>query len=280
MVRTLLLAVSAGLVAVSAAAAQTAPWQFRPPVGQPLTYRVEHITSVTEVAGGNKTVTTTKVNLVKTWKNAGTDIGKPGVKMVLTLNALRLETAKPSGEVLLFDSEHPDKSTPALREQLGKLVGQVMAVVRLDPSGRVMEVIESKQGSASRFENEPPFQVVLPGAAPTAGQGWERTYRLTLDPPQGTGEKFDAVQKYVCKEIKDGKATIGLTTQVKNLPASPLDQVPLHQAQPEGEIVFDIEAGRLHSSQLKIDKELKGLQGEGSSYHFESLFTEQYVANP
>jgi hypothetical protein len=49
------------------------------------------------------------------------------------------------------------------------------------------------------------------------------------------------------------------------------------QLQPEGEVVFDLQAGRLQSARLRIDKELKGHQGEGSSYKFQSAYTEKYV---
>ena len=59
--------------------------------------------------------------------------------------------------------------------------------------------------------------------------------------------------------------------------ASQLDQVPLLEMRPEGEVVCDVTAGRLHSVHLGIDHELHGLQGEGSSYHFQSNYTEQLV---
>jgi hypothetical protein len=279
MIRTGLVALTTGLLSISAAAAQTAAWQFRPPVGQVLTYQVEQITSATEVIGGAKTSTTTKVNLVKRWQNLGPEQGKPGTKMVLSLAALRIETTKANGDVLVFDSASPARSTPEMRDQLGRLVGQPLAVVRVDSGGQVVEVIESKHGPATRFESEPPFAVILPGAVPQVGQTWHRDYQITLAPPQGAGEKFQTVQKYECKAVRDGKAVIGLTTQVKNPPESLLDQVPLLQSQPEGEVVFDVRAGRLDRATLKIDKELKDHQGKGSSYHFESLYTEQFVGD-
>jgi hypothetical protein len=279
MFRTWLVALSAWLLLISAAAAQTAAWQFRAPPGQTLTYRVEQITSATEFIGGNKISTTTKVNLVKRWQSIGPEQGKPGTKVALSLTSLNIQTTKANGEVLTFDSTDPAKSTPELRTQLSRLIGQPLAMVRVDGSGRVIEVIESKHGPASRFESEPPFAIVLPGAIPRVGQSWHRDYQITLAPPQGAGEKFAAMQKYVCKAVQGGKATISLTTEVKNPPKSLLDQVPLLQSQPEGEAVFDIGTGRLESATLKIDKELKDHQGKGSSYHFESLYTEQYVAD-
>jgi hypothetical protein len=53
--------------------------------------------------------------------------------------------------------------------------------------------------------------------------------------------------------------------------------VPLVQKMTEGQIIFDLKAGRLAAAQLNIDRTLMNHQGEGSSYHFQSWFTEQFV---
>ncbi len=63
------------------------------------------------------------------------------------------------------------------------------------------------------------------------------------------------------------------------MPESLLDRVPLLQLQPEGEVVFDFKEGRLSRASLHIEKELKGHQGEGSSYRFQSTYTEEFIGN-
>src|SRR5262249_17425055 len=100
-----------------------------------------------------------------------------------------------------------------------------------------------------------------------------------LDPPQGTGEKYPAVQRYSCKSLADGVATVTLATELKSQPEALGDRVPLFQTQPEGEVVYDVAAGRMRSATLKIEKELKGHHGEGSSTRFSSLYVEQYVGD-
>ena len=63
------------------------------------------------------------------------------------------------------------------------------------------------------------------------------------------------------------------------MPDSLLDRVPLLQLQPEGEIVFDIQSGLLRTARLIVDKELKNHQGEGTGYHFQRTYTEEFVGN-
>src|SRR5713101_9961034 len=258
----------AGVVLVNSAAAQTAV-RFSWKQGQTLSYRVDQTTSASVVVEGTTTETGSKMTTLKRWQVLAVD--SVGVATLqLSVVSLHFEVKTPKGETLMFDSTQPEKSDPQLREQMGKYVGQPLALLRVDGSGRVVEVKESKQAPASRFESDLPFVVLLPAAPLQAGSAWERPYQVTLEPPQGTGEKFDAIQRYVCQKVDGAAVTIALSTSIKNLPASPLDQLPLLEMQPDGEIVFDAVSGRLHRARLTIDKELGGLQGEGSSYHFQS----------
>jgi hypothetical protein len=275
MIRGWYLALVAGLVVSSAAQAQTA-CRFRWQPGQVLTYRVEQVMTESGVIEGSSFETITKCKNVKHWQVLAVDaVGVATVQM--SLASLRLETTAPNGETLVFDSADPEKSNPQMKEQLSRYVGQPLALLRIDAQGRVVEVKESKHGPASRFESEPPFAVVLPASAFQPGQGWERSYNVTLEPPKGTGEKYPATQKYVCKSMSGATATIAITTALKSLPAAVADQVPLLQMQPEGEVVFDTQAGYMKSARMQVDKELAGQQGEGSSYHFKSTYTEEYA---
>jgi hypothetical protein len=278
MLRQWLLAAFAGLVLSSAAVGQEAAWRFKLTPGQVLKYRVEQNIAASEVVDGKKVATTSKTTSVKSWRVV--DVDAAGVATLqLSLLSLRLERTTPAGESLVFDSSDPQKSHPQLREQLSKYVGQPLAVLRVDATGKLVEVKESKYGPASHYESELPFSITLPGSAVQAGQAWERNYSITLEPPQGTGEKYEATQKYTCQAIRGTMATVAMTTAVKNLPASLLDQVPLLNMQPTGGALFNTEAGRVEKAVLRVEKELKGHQGEGSSYKFQSTWVMQYVPN-
>jgi hypothetical protein len=273
----LLALLAGGMLATWAtlAFAQT-PVRFAWQQGQALTYRVDQTTLASDEVEGQKTETSSKMTTVKRWQVLAVDAA--GVATLqLSVVSLRFEVKTPKDTTLLFDSTEPDKSDPQLREQLVKYVGPPVAVLCVDALGRVVEVKQSKQAPASRFDSELPFVIQLPAAELQPGSAWERSYQVTLEPPQGTGDKFQAVQKYTCQKTDGAAVTISLATTVKNLPSNPLDQVPLLEMQPEGEVVFDAVTGRLHSARLRIDKELLGLQGEGSRYHFESTYTEQLV---
>jgi hypothetical protein len=274
MMRKAVLVILAAGALVSTAAAQTAPWRFRWQKGQVHTYRVEQQITVTDEVGQTKTGSQSKLNLLKRWQVADVDAAGTAT-LQLSLAALRMETTTPGGETLLFDSANLDKSSPALREQMQRYVGQPLAVLRVDARGQVLDVKDAKFGPASRYVNELPFALVLPDKGAAPGQAWERPYQIVLDPPHGTGEKYDAVQKYSCTKQAGSLATITVTTALKKKPDSAADEMPLLQFQPQGEIVFDTQAGLLRSARLSIDKEVTGHQGEGSRYHFQSTYVEE-----
>src|SRR5262245_56033690 len=135
MARTWMLAVLAAAVTASPALAQNAAWRFRWQNGQVLYYRVDHTTTVSETVSGNKVVTGSKLSLIKRWDVSAVD-DKGVATLRLSVTAMRHEQSRPNGETLMFDSANPDKSTPELREQMGKFIGQTLAVLRVDSLGR------------------------------------------------------------------------------------------------------------------------------------------------
>ena len=258
------------IAAASSQARGQEPWQFQWKAGQTLDYRVQHTTSVTEVVQGARVETHSRLDLVKRWKVV--EVNAEGVATLeLVLTSMRNEQTRPSGETLLFDSKNLDKSTPELRE-MNKFLGKPLAVLRLDRFGRTHEV---KLGSAARYEAEPPFVLVLPGAAPKQGQAWLRPFNVTLEPPLGAGEKHSAQHRFTCKKIEGNQATVALATEFTKMPDAPQDQLPLLQKATEGEVVFDIGAGRMTRAQLNINKMVENHQGAGSSYHLVSGYTEE-----
>jgi len=257
------------------ASAQDAPWRFQWRQGETLTYRANHVTTVQEVVDGAKAETQSKLTLVKQWRV--TDVDANGVATLnLSLAALRHEQIRPNGEKLLFDSADLEKSTPELK-QLSQHIGKTLAILRMDSYGRIVEV---KEGSAAKYEAEPPFALVLPNVAPKERQAWLRPYNVVLEPPQGTGEKHAAQQKYTCAKLADGLATLEITTEFKNLPEAAQERLPLLQKEVQGQAIFDIRAGRLQRVQFATDKTLQNHQGQGSSYHFVSTYVEELTTNP
>lgn len=269
--RLITLTTLAALLFLNSAYGQT-NWRFQWKKGQVYYYRVTHHTSATHTVKDNKLQTSSNLKLRKKWEVL--DVDASGVATLqYSLEAMRNEQQQFNGEKLLFDSENLSESTPSLAEHLTKYVGKPLAVLRVDSTGAV---IEAKVGEKHRYDAEPPFLFTLPKTPVTVGGSWKRNYDVVLAPPQGTGEKYEATQTYTCKSIKGNRATFTLETEFKNLPDSPQERIPLFQKQPSGEIIFDLESGRLITARLLINKRMENIQGQGSNYLFESAFVEDF----
>src|SRR4029078_605395 len=118
------------------------------------------------------------------------------------------------------------------------------------------------------------FRLTLPDAGPTAGQAWDRTFAFKLDPPAGTGESYDFVQKYTCKDVKDGLAVVGVETTLKAPPKTTGEQVPLVPLLWTGEVYFNAAAGKYHAARLTAKADLVNHLGEGTRFVYQSSFTE------
>src|SRR5262245_36822849 len=267
-----------GLVAFAMPARADGP-RFQFHKGETLTYHVVQTTRVTETVTDEKSdksvvaECTTKIDLVRKWKVSDVD-AKGIATLEVSIASMRWER-KSGTEEDVFDSSKPDELN---KREMAKHIGPVVAVLRIDPHGNVVEVKESKAGPAARFAADLPFKLILPDATPKTGDAWHRDYAIQLDPPHGTGESYAAEQTYTCHEPESGLLTVALSTRVKALPPVAADQIPLLPLMSGGTVHFHAPTGRYYAARLKTQAELKNHQGERSSYKFASTYVEDLVS--
>lgn len=250
--------------------------RFKFEKGQVLTYALVQTTKAAETTIDEKTSKPveqehlTRHSVTRRWKIV--DVDDKGIATLeMSIVSMKWEQKQPTGETDIFDSTKPDDLN---KNEMSKLIGQTLAVVRLDPTGKLVEVKESKFGSKSRFETDLPFKIVLPESGPKEGQTWDRTFTIKLDPPQGTGETYEATQRCAAKAPVNGFTTVAVSTTIKDMPTQASDQIPLLPMLMEGDIYFHAQSGRYQAARLKIKKELLNHQGEGTKYIFESTYSE------
>jgi hypothetical protein len=92
------------------------------------------------------------------------------------------------------------------------------------------------------------------------------------------GKKIKTLQKFKLEEVRDGVATIRMSTVILTPVREPAIEAQLVQRESSGVVRFDIDAGRIIGQQMDVDKQVVGFRGEASSLHYLSRFTEQIVA--
>lgn len=272
--RLSIIAISIITIVSTTAAAEPARFQFKK--DDTLTYTIVQSTKAVETTIDEKTKAQveqehfTKHTVVRRWKVA--DVDPKGVATLeMSILSMKWERKLPNGEMDVFDSTKPD---PNVKNELGNLIGPVVAVLRLDDAGKVVEVKESKFGPPSRFAIDLPFKIVLPPSGPVQGQTWDRGFTIKLDPPHGTGETYEATQKYTVKAPSNGLLVIGMSTTLKEPPTQAAEQIPLFPMLLEGDVYFHEATGKYSGARLKLKKELTNHAGEGSKYVYESTYAE------
>jgi len=111
------------------------------------------------------------------------------------------------------------------------------------------------------------------------GETWSFPYEIVIPSNNGTVVKIKTQQKYSLERVKNGVATIKMATVILTPVHDPAVEAQLIQRQTEGTIRFDIEAGRVISQQMDLDKRVVGFAGktEPSSLHYLTRFTEDLV---
>ena len=90
----------------------------------------------------------------------------------------------------------------------------------------------------------------------------------------GTGESYDFVQKYTCKDVKDGLASFGVQTTLKVTPKTTSEQVPLVPMLWTGDVYFNVVGGKYHAARLGVKAELMNHLGEGTKFVYQSSYSE------
>lgn len=259
--------------------AEEKPPRFRFTRGDTLAYRVQQITSAVETTQNEKTKkaetskTLTRLTLEKTWTVSESD-AQGRTTLELRLSSMKLERELPNGETDVFDSAKGEDANAA---ELRKLIGPILAVIRIDERGDVVEVKESKFGPASRYAADLPFKMVLPEKSAKQGDNWKRDYAIKLDPPAGTGESYASQQSYTLKPPTNGFVVVGVETTVKDPPSQSADMIPLLPFLTQGDVYFDASTGCYYGARMKTERTLDGHLGEGSKYVYVSTYAEDLV---
>ena len=268
---------SVAFVLAAVAVAQPPAPRFKWEAGKVLAYRVVQHTVVRETTLDEKTnapatgEARTTLTLVRKWSVTGVDAA--GIATLdMSITEMKNEFRQPDGTTVSRDSAKPDDA-----KAMAAYLNTPIVTVRVDPRGTLVEVKEVKSGTAARLHADLPFRVVLPEAAPQTGATWERPFAMKLDPPHGTGESYDFVQKYTSKGEKDSLLIVGVETTLKAPPKAVSEQVPLVPMLWTGDVYFNVAAGRYHAARLRAKAELVNHQGEGTKFVYESTYSEDAI---
>lgn len=273
----LTLGVCATLVAASTAAKEPADdaaepgWllRYKFQQGETIRWEVEHRAQIrTTVSGTTQTVETLSTS-VKAWQV--TDVNEQGeATFVHQVESVDMRHRLTGRQEVRYNSD-TDKEPPEGFADVAKAVGVPLTIITLDDCGKILKRVDKRDST-----NATPgaITIPLPVERVPLGHEWFLPADIQVNLPGGEVKKIKSRQRFRLDTVRDGVASIEVETQILSPVRDPYIEAQLIQGKTNGTIQFDLEAGRVIAQQTDVDDRVSGFQGEASSLHCVTRFSE------
>ena len=256
--------------AAPAAGAPTYLLRYKFTRGETLRWEVEHQAEVRMTVSASTQTADTFSKSVKLWTVLEAD--KQGrVKFIHSVDRVQMRQKLTGRDEVTYDST-TDKEAPVGFQDVAKSVGKPLSSIRMDAMGKILdrEDLVSQQSPGSKHVTIP-----LPEEPVSVGHQWTMPDDMNVTGRDGQSKRIQRRQQFTLEEVKHGIATIRVETQVLSPVSDPSIEAQLVQGETNGRIRFDIEAGRIDSQQMDLDKHVVGVQGDTSSMRYVTRFSER-----
>jgi hypothetical protein len=164
-----------------------------------------------------------------------------------------------------------DAKPPKGYEGVAKNLGQTLATITIDSTGKVLKRVDKDGYSAIRGE-----QIVdrLPPQPVRIGDQWFCPHEIIVADNDGRYQRIKTRKLYRLEKVSAGVATIHVQTQVLTPIHSPAIEAKLVKWLTEGNLKLDLDAGRVLSLELNLDKTVMGFAGPNSRMEYLARRTE------
>jgi hypothetical protein len=237
--------------------------QYKLKRGDVLRYDATHRASIQSTIDDTTQAAQTRTDSLKIWKV--TDVLPSGeIEFMTVVERIHMINQLPDREPAEYDSDQ-HKTPPAGFEDAARAVGTPLSALRVTPRGKVVR--RELLFRAQKLEDDTPVVLRLPEGPVAIGDTWDETFDVKVALENGESRSIQTRRHHKLANVADGLATIDVTYQV----LSPIDaqiECQLVQRLMEGQVRFDIQAGRIVAQQMDIDKRILGFAGPTSSMHY------------
>lgn len=168
-----------------------------------------------------------------------------------------------------------DKEVPLGFGDVAAAVGKPLTVIQIDGQGKVLLRHQTKHNKS--MQNLGQIVIPFPEEPIPVGHTWSFPYEVDVSLEGGGVRKIQTRQRFTLKDVKNAIAVIHVSTQILSPVHDPAIEAQLVQREASGDVRFDIDAGRIVSQQMDLDKRVVGFRGKASSLHYRTRFTEEFL---
>jgi hypothetical protein len=247
--------------------------QYRFRAGETLRWEVEQRGQIRTTIQGTTQTAETVTTSVKVWKVNSVDaLGR--AKFTYSVESVDMRQKFDGRQASHYNSETDTEVPPGFGD-VAKAVGVPLAIVTLDAQGKTVrrEELREQPGPAPEL-----ITPLLPAGPVALGDEWTSPADIQVTLKTQEVKKIKARQQYTLKSVDGDVATVALETQILSpIRDNPEIEAQIAQSKGAGEFRFSIEDGRILSQQTDVDERVNGFQGEASSLHCITRFTEKLL---
>jgi len=271
---------TAGVALSSAVAVAADPspvrLEYRFRAGDRIDMQVAH-RALTETTMNDTTQTVeTMTDSRKTWTVTAVDVAGRATLEHSVDDVTMTSRTSDRGEVRWSSAAtgDPPPGYEGVRQSLGVPLSRMV----VDRDGRITDRIELRPCPPTSTGDL--VVVPLPEEPVAAGAEWSIPQEVVVEVPNGPRKAVRTRLRYRLESVADGRATIRVDTTVLTPVDDPRLEARLLERIWDGEIVFDIEAGRVVSRRTAIDRRVVGFGGPQSSVRYKASLEEILIPAP
>lgn len=246
--------------------------RYRLSTGDVLRYEATHRASIRSTIDQTTQAAQTKTDSVKLWKI--TDVLPNGdIELMNVVERVRMVNQLPNKDPAEYDSER-DTTPPPGFEDAARAVGVPLNVLRITPRGKVIS--RNAKVRHQSVEEDSPIVLRLPAGPVAIDETWDEPFEVKVTLERGGTKSIQTRRRHKLTGVANAIATIEVTYQVLS-PIDAIAECQLVQRLMEGEVKFDLKAGRIVSQQMEVDKRILGFAGPTSSMHYIMRMEEKLV---
>jgi len=231
--------------------------------GEVLRYDVTHRASIRSTIEQETQAAQTRTDSVKAWKV--TDVLENGeIEFINVVERVHMVNQLPEKDPTEYDSDR-DKTPPPGFEDAARSIGVPISAVRISSRGKIERRDVKVKGAST--EEDAPIALRLPEEPAAIGDTWDEPFDVVVALEGGGTKSIQTRRHHELLNVASGIATVKVTYQVLS-PIDPTIECQLVQRVMEGEVKFDIDAGRVVGQQMDIDKRILGFAGPTSSMQY------------
>jgi hypothetical protein len=246
--------------------------QYRFQSGETVRYEVVHLVSVDTQVQGVRQENKSRSRSVKLWK-IGEVAGDGNVDFTHSVESVNMWSSTTGRDAISYDSDK-DKEVPADYRYVANMIGKPISLIKMSPTG---EILDRKDQVSQIDMGTGGLTLPLPKTPVRIGDEWAEFGTVPVRTEDGQHQFIKTRQRYRLEKVETGVATISLVTQV----LTPIDDGRLRsqliQKLSQGEVRFDMDAGRVLKRTLDWNEVVVGFNGPESNMSYLARMTESLI---